>query len=337
MSPGMYDAMADLELKKIVPAIWMKGVQPIHRRFWNVLAFHAFPYLSLDREEYRAPVSEAVSTMKLETRNYEYIRAVLSELMTRKVEWDVLDTQGAAMNLKGATMISHYDISRGMITWGYAKPLRELMLDPEMYAIISLTLQNDFKYDYSAVLYEMAVQLYSFKDGRSYGSWMPLDLFREMVGIEVDAYPRFADFRRYVVERTTNEIRERTPFIVEVEYEARLGRAIDHIKLNVVAKTQVEKPLPPPDSPTMQRQRDYEALRADYAALPAAAKQSIADLAKQRLRQYLYHNRRTLRPAWEAFREHGVMCAEVASHWDRILIEVFAEQRKRGVQLSIPS
>lgn len=322
---------ADLKLKKHVATVWMTGISPMHRRLWNMLTYHAYYDLE-EREEHRIPVTRILRDMKLNSRNYEYIRDLLRDLVTYNVEWDVLGTTGKSVKWGTTNMLAAAEMERGFVTYSYSPPMRRALQFPEMYALISLTLQNDFKNDYAPVLYEMVVQVYNPKDNRSYGTWIPLQKFRDMIGLGQEKYDRFTDFRRYVVERALEEINGKTPFEVVAEFDRRESRSYDHIKLNVKAKRPSAVPsfagTPVGGIAAARLEVDGEPLPAprgqvwaQIERLTEKARKSLADRARGAVEAEL---RRGHPELYQIYRREGIYCKQINPIFRRKMMELHA-------------
>ena len=69
---------------------------------------------------------------------------------------------------------------------------------------------------------------------------IPLEGFRELLGIESDEYPAFSIFNRAVIKPAIKEINDLTSYHIAVE-QKRIGRRIGELKFCITKATSVEQ------------------------------------------------------------------------------------------------
>jgi len=101
-----------------------------------------------------------------------------------------------------------------------------------MYARISLSMQNKFTSKHAQALWEMCVDC--LNEARNYGEsrFIPLEQYRELMGLSQAMYPAFKDLGKYVIKAPVEEINEVTDFQVVAEYQ-RVGRKVAAVKFKV--------------------------------------------------------------------------------------------------------
>jgi len=101
-----------------------------------------------------------------------------------------------------------------------------------MYARISLSMQNKFTSKHAQALWEMCVDC--LDEARNYGEsrFIPLNKYREFMGLSRAMYPVFKDLSKYVIKAPVEEINTVTDFQVEAEYQ-REGRKVVAVKFKV--------------------------------------------------------------------------------------------------------
>ena len=70
--------------------------------------------------------------------------------------------------------------------------------------------------------------------------FIPLETFRELLGIESDEYPAFSIFNRAVIKPALKEINDLTSYHIAVE-QKRIGRRIAELKFRITKATSVEQ------------------------------------------------------------------------------------------------
>ena len=139
-----------------------------------------------------------------------------------------------------------------MVTWfSHARYLPsegcvEFSISPELTPYLLKMQKNFTSYNlkqvvnlqsvYSIRLYELLRQflpLRNVKQGKL-TAWREIDLstLRGYLGVMPDKYPKFYDFRRYVLERAHSELKEKTDLVFDFEV-VRTGRKIGAIKFTI--------------------------------------------------------------------------------------------------------
>jgi hypothetical protein len=93
-------------------------------------------------------------------------------------------------------------------------------------------LQNRFTSRYALILWEICFDY--FDTARNHGEtpFIPLNTFKELMGIALDDYPTFKTLNQRVIKPAIKEINELTNFFVEVD-QKRIGRKIGELKFRI--------------------------------------------------------------------------------------------------------
>jgi hypothetical protein len=202
----------------------------LQRRAWNVLLAHAYDDLPAE-EEYRIRVNYLMQTLEFDSKNEDYLKEALKALTTCGVEWNVLD-KDAEEEWGVTTLLAQAKIQRGICTYAYSPELRRRLHNPRIYTRISLSMQNKFESKHAQALWEVCVDYLG--TGRDYGEtpFIPLEKYRQLMGVSEEKYPRFKDLNLYVIKASVNEIDRVTDFRVTVEYQ-RESRKVVAVKFKV--------------------------------------------------------------------------------------------------------
>ena len=104
----------------------------------------------------------------------------------------------------------------GVCTYGFAPHLRLKLHNPRIYAKLNLRLQNRFKSQYALVLWEVCFDYFDTDRDQGETPFIPLETFRELLGIESDEYPAFSIFNRAVIKPALKEINDLTSYHIAV-------------------------------------------------------------------------------------------------------------------------
>ena len=246
------------EFIKASPAIQIQGsLTHLQRRAWNVLLANAYDELP-NKEIHRVSVVELAAKLGFNSRNQEHLKDMLKSLAECTVEWNVLGKDKKQV-WGVATLLASAEIENGICTYGFAPHLRLKLYNPRVYAKLNLRLQNRFTDRHALILWEICFDYFDTARDQGETPFIPLDTFRELMGVAPDEYPAFKTLNQCVIKPAIEEINELTNFFVEVE-QKRESRKIAFLKF-IISRL---KPIAPPEP-------IQESLFPDIADLPAIA------------------------------------------------------------------
>ena len=225
------------EVIKASPAIQIQSkISLLQRRAWNVLLANAYNELP-DKDIYTVSVSELAAKLGFDSGNHKYLKEVLESLGDCKVEWNLLNKDNEK-EWGFAVLLASADIKDGICTYGFAPHLRLKLYNPRMYTRLNLSLQNQFRSQYALVLWEICFDYYDTKREQGETPFIPLEVFRELMGVESDEYVLFKAFNRKVIKVAMEEINNLTEYQVKVEYK-RVARKVAELKFHIEKVKQV--------------------------------------------------------------------------------------------------
>ena len=246
------------EFIKASPAIQIQSnLTHLQRRAWNVLLANAYDELP-NREIHRVSVVELAEKLSFNSRNQEHLKEMLKALTECMVEWNILGKDDKQV-WGVAALLASAEIDNGICTYAFAPHLRFKLYNPRVYAKLNLRLQNRFTDRHALILWELCFDYFDTARDQGETPFIPLEKFRELMGVESDVYPAFKTLNQCVIKPALKEINELTNFFVEVE-QKREGRKIGFLKFRISRS----KLLPEPE-PTQ------ESLFPDIEDLPVAA------------------------------------------------------------------
>ena len=246
------------EFIKASPAIQIQSnLTHLQRRAWNVLLANAYDELP-NKEIHRVSVAELGEKLGFESKNQEYLQDVLKSLAECTVEWNILrkDKKGG---WGVASLLASAEIKDGICTYAFAPHLRMKLYNPRVYAKLNLSLQNRFTRRPALILWEVCFDYFDTTRGQGETPFIPLNTFKELLGLAKDEYPLFKVLNRDIIKPAIKEINELTNFFLEVE-QKRSGRKIAFLKFRISRLKQL-----PSQEPTQ------ESLFTDIDELPPIA------------------------------------------------------------------
>ena len=225
------------EVIKASPAIQIQSrISLLQRRAWNVLLANAYNELP-DKDIHRVSVVELAAKLGFGDGNQEYLKEVLESIVDCKVEWNVLNKDNKQVwGIAG--LLASVEIEEGVCSYEFPKPLRLKLHNPRVYAKLNLRLQNRFTSRYALVLWEVCFDYFDADRGKGETPFIPLETFRELMGVEADEYRTFKSLNQWVIKPAIKEINDLTDYHVEVE-QKRLGRRIAELKFRITRVKQL--------------------------------------------------------------------------------------------------
>ena len=226
------------EVVKASPAIQIQSkISLLQRRAWNVLLANAYNELP-NQEIHHVSMVELAAKLGFDSKNEDYLKEVLRQLRACEVEWNLLEKDSNTDIWGVAGLLASVEIQNGVCTYAFSPHLRVNLYNPRVYAKLNLRLQNRFKRQYALVLWELCFDYFDTERGEGETPFIPLDTFRELLGIEHKEYPAFSIFNRAVIKPAVKEINKETDYLVEVE-QKRVGRRIAELKFRITKVKQL--------------------------------------------------------------------------------------------------
>ena len=219
------------EVIKASPAIQIQSrISLLQRRAWNVLLANAYNELP-DKDIYSVSIVELAAKLGFGNDNREYLKEVLKSIVDCKVEWNVLG-KDKEEEWGVASLLAEVRIRDGICFYQFPHTLRLKLHNPRVYAKLNLRLQNQFKSRYALVLWEVCFDYFDTDRDQGETPFIPLEVFRGLVGLEKEEYSVFKELNRNVIKPAIKEINALTNYSVEVE-QKRVGRRIGELKFRI--------------------------------------------------------------------------------------------------------
>ena len=225
------------EVIKASPAIQIQSrISLLQRRAWNVLLANAYNELP-DKDIHSVSMAELAAKLGFGDGNQEYLKEMLRSLRSCEVEWNLLNKDNRQV-WGVAGLLASVEIEEGICSYEFPKPLRLKLHNPRVYAKLNLRLQNQFRSRYALVLWEICFDYFDTDRDQGETPFIPLEVFKSLMGLEKDEYPIFKELNRNVIKPAIKETNDLTDYHVEVE-QKRLGRKIAELKFRITKVKQL--------------------------------------------------------------------------------------------------
>ncbi|MDF0506590.1 RepB family plasmid replication initiator protein [Burkholderia cenocepacia] len=218
------------EVKKHNNAIHVSGLLSlVGRKLVNVMLLNAYDNLARKRE-HSIPVALLCDLIGWErSGNIDSLKEALKQIASTPIEFDLFNRAGKP-SWSVSTMVAHANIEDGICRYEYSSFLSEKYADPEMYTIINIGMQREFKGNYALSLYENCLRFRGTESGST--GWWPVDTWRKVLGASASLYDEFKFLSNKVIKPAVAEINKISDLIVEPEYK-REGRFVTEIRFLV--------------------------------------------------------------------------------------------------------
>lgn len=230
-------------LKKPVNALAIvpvtRKITVLGRKMYNVM-LDMSQAIGIDQDVYRVPLTDIVSGVDYSSNDLELIKKHLRAMASTSVEWNS-PTTGEGPKWTVSTLIAHATLTkeRGQIwvEWSYAKPIKQELLEPSVFARLSLGMLSQMHTYGGIALYEICSRYRAIgKTSRQEWRWW-LPVLTGQPNNERLAKMEYRFFKRDSIKPAIAEINAITDIEVElVEYKA--GKSINEVQFLVRQKAQ---------------------------------------------------------------------------------------------------
>lgn len=224
------------EFKKATGAIHIAPktrITLLQRKIFNVLLASAVSTRKdLDQQTFSVSLHQLMEEVEFDSNNTAHIKEALKQLNVLQVQWEVINELGKD-EWGVATMIAEAKIVDGRIWYSFAPRTKDMLLNPEVYARISLEMQRQFHGQYAYALYENCVR---FVDVRK-TTLLPVVTWRNLLGASSDYYDEFKNFSRKILKPAMEEVNTVSDITIKALYVYE-GRAVTNLQFEVERKSQ---------------------------------------------------------------------------------------------------
>ena len=220
------------EVIKASPAIQIQSkITHLQRRAWNVLLANSYNELP-NKDIHTVSMVELAAKLGYDSKDHEYLKDIVKSLVDCTVEWNLLNKDKKQV-WGAASLLGSAEIENGICSYSFAAHLRLKLHNPLMYTRLNLRLQNEFKSQYALILWEVCFDYFDVHWGRGETPFIPLETFRELMGVESDEYSEFKDLNKKIIKAAIKEINDLTDYFVEVE-QKRIRRKVAELKFRII-------------------------------------------------------------------------------------------------------
>jgi len=221
-----------------------KKITPLFRKTYNVMLYLAQEQ-GIEKEVYRAPLQEVLSGLDFDSNDTALVKRHLRAMATTTVEWQSPTTgEGTAWAVSG--LIGHAELKKergqNWLEWSYSVKLKQELLEPNVFARLSLEVISQLRTHGGIALYEICTRYKDVgKSSRQHWSW-----WRPVLSGKPDDEKQqnmeYRFFKRDVLKNAIAEVNAVTDIDVQlIEYKQ--GRFTADLQFGIKKKAQASLPL----------------------------------------------------------------------------------------------
>lgn len=236
-----------------------------------------------DFKNYEMKISEFAKIMGLSGNSiYERMNDTLDKLLSRVIH---IPKETGFLKI-GWVSSAEYIIGSGVVQLSFDSKLKPYLLQLQKnFKSYNLNLIVKFKSAYSVRIY-MLLKQYEKIGFREF----ELEELKEVLGIKVNEYQKYADFKKRVLDQAKKEFetknKETGGYISDITFELetiRTGREITRLRFNIKKQTYQEAlPMEIPEASTPEQSSTLEALQT-YGISEEVSKKCLADYSEEEI------------------------------------------------------
>lgn len=244
------------DLRKPVEAIVItpqkRKLTLLARRFFNVMLRHAQQHPVAPGEYHEISLAQFIQDARYASRNMEHLAEVLECLTGTSVTWG-----DSPKNLKGpkyertsASLVSLARLRKleghaPVLQYDFQKEVRDLLLNPRVYASISLSMNATMKTQPALVLYELGVRYLTNKNGLTmrmpWRDWVAPITGNPSVSADLE----YKYFARDVLKPALREVNDAQDEFELIPLTGKVARKVETLQFQVIRKTTVSATTAP--------------------------------------------------------------------------------------------
>lgn len=227
--------------RKAVQIVHSKPKQPLsllQRKLGNAWAKHAIENSADANGWWVLGIKDLAQDVGFDSNNRQYLKESAEALMRIVFEWDVMSPSNKRP-WKASVMFPEVEIHADVIRYQISSQLRELIVKPEIYALIDMNVVRRFRRASSLAIWEFCVRFE--KIGRT--AEVPWEQFRDMVlgeTSEARTYQEYKYFKAKVLKPAIAEVNSESNLVIEL-VEAKIGKRVASLRFEIHKKMAAEE------------------------------------------------------------------------------------------------
>lgn len=265
-----------------------KAKQPLtllQRKLGNAWAKHAIENSPDAQGWWELRIRDLALDVGFDSNNRQYLKESAEALMRIVFEWDVI-SNNPRRPWKASVMFPEVEIHADVIRYQISSQLRQLIVKPEIYALIDMNVVRRFRRASSLAIWEFCVRF----EKLGHTAEVPWEDFRDMVlgeTAEAKTYQEYKYFKAKVLKPAIAEINAESNLLVEL-VEAKVGKRVAALRFQLQKKAEPQAGVD--DTRVLELIGDMVAL----GVLQSEARRLTREHAQEEIRAALDYTRRRM-------------------------------------------
>ena len=236
--------------RKAVQIVHSKPKQPLsllQRKLGNAWAKHAIENSPDQNGWWVLGIKDLAEDVGFDSHNRQYLKESAEALMRIVFEWDVMSPTNKRP-WKASVMFPEVEIHSDVIRYQISSQLRELIVKPEMYALIDMNVVRRFRRASSLAIWEFCVRFEKINRTAE----VPWEQFRDMVlgeTAEAKTYQEYKYFKAKVLKPAIAEVNSESNLLIDL-VEAKIGKRVTSLRFEIKKKAVAEEQIE--DAPALE-------------------------------------------------------------------------------------
>ncbi len=226
--------------RKAVPAVHIAPKSgPIslqQAKMWNALIKNAIGQNKNGEQVwFEYSVGDLIADVGLNSKNRDYVKATINSLLGFVVNWDYLSGKP---EWNASSLIAGAKLSAGILRYQFSDNIRELLMNPRIYASIDMRIAREFKRGHALTLWENVVRY----EGVGRTPRLSVETIRDLL-LGVDwpqgSYAQYKIFKSRILLPALEEINRIADHELEM-HEFKTGRTITEVQFVITPKHKPE-------------------------------------------------------------------------------------------------
>jgi hypothetical protein len=228
-------------------------------------------------------------TIGFDSNNREYLKESAEALMRVVHEWDVLAPAGNRVQWKASVLFPEIEIRQDVFRYQISSQMRDRLIDPDVYAVIDMTVVRRFRRAPSLAIWELCVRFEKIGRTAEIG-WEKLRDMALGESAEAKTYQEYKYFKAKVLKPAIAEINSESNHTITL-VERKDGKRVTSLRFEIQRKGMVQGPQEPTTPDDIELVAELATFRVPASEAqrlvkqhPAAAVRAALEYTRRRMK-----------------------------------------------------
>lgn len=234
----------DIEIRKPVHAIQIdrRPLTLLQQKLMNIVLWDFYQQPDHDVPDnigFSMPMKRIAQLLGYKNRTDKVVMSHLHRIAKQELRWGWNAKNGEYMGF--AFFMSYVSFADGEMKYHIPYPVRQMLLDRDIYDLISVNMTSMFRSKYALALYEVCHRHL----GIGHTGRRSVEAIKELLGVDSKVkFKDFHDIKRHIIEPALKEVNDLSDIHVKAEYLTS-GRKVVAIDFHVKERVKIRKAKAP--------------------------------------------------------------------------------------------